>query len=112
MPDVTPDPKPTRAPRKPYRRKVASRKQWEIIRAEKLGPCRVCTDPASNGHDFGLIQLYHLRPRAHGGDDVAANIVPLCPSCHGKVTRHDLRATALLMAALTDAERAYMERRR
>ena len=29
-----------------YRRKVASAKQWQAIMAAKIGPCRVCCDPA------------------------------------------------------------------
>jgi 5-methylcytosine-specific restriction endonuclease McrA len=112
-PDVTPDPKSRTLdrPRKRYRRKVASRKQWEKISAAKLGPCRVCCDPAHNGARFGLIQLHHIVARVHGGDDCADNIAPLCVDCHDAVTRRDATASRSLLESLTDAEYAYMVER-
>ena len=91
-----------------YRRKVASPKQWQAIIAAKQGPCRVCGDPCSNGRVFGTIQFHHLVSRAHGGDDVADNIVPLCPRCHEVVTRGWDTARELLAASLSDAEYAYV----
>jgi hypothetical protein len=102
-----------------YRRKVASPKQWQAISAAKLGPCRVCCDPGRNGSAFGLIQLHHLVSRQDGGDDVADNIVPLCPKCHEKVTARGLVFSGglyvpigeVLLAMLTDAEYAYMIQR-
>lgn len=97
---------------KRYRRKVASPKQWQAIVAAKVGPCRVCLDPASNGLLHGHVQFHHLVSRAALGDDVPDNIVPLCPSCHGLVTKLDPHALALLAASLTDAERAYVDGRR
>lgn len=98
-PDVTPDPKARTLdrPRKKYRRKVASRKQWEAIVAAKRGPCRVCCDPAGNGSVFDLIQLHHTVARVHGGDDCADNIAPLFPDCHSAVTRRDATASRSLL---------------
>jgi 5-methylcytosine-specific restriction endonuclease McrA len=86
-----------------YRRKVASPKQWAAIRAEKLGPCRVC-----GFTDERLIQLHHLVSRAQGGDDVAANLVPLGWQCHKHVTERDGDTLRRLAEALTDAEYAYV----
>lgn len=90
-----------------YRRKVASPKQWQAIQAAKIGPCRICRDPASNGKLYGRVHMHHVVPRSRGGDDIADNIVPLCPDCHDKVTRHDAVYLVCLELSLTAAERAY-----
>ena len=92
---------------KRYRRKVASNKRWQQLQDEKIGPCRICTDPGTNGSVHGKIQLHHIVPRDQGGDDVAENLVPLCPDCHGKVTRLDASFIVALELSLTPEERAY-----
>jgi hypothetical protein len=106
-----PHPKPDRIPRKPYRRRVASAKQWAAILEEKLGPCRVCGAAAWNGGDFPKVQMHHVVSRGHFGDDVAENIVPLCLECHDEVTRRMPATCLLLVASLEDAEYAYMIQR-
>jgi 5-methylcytosine-specific restriction endonuclease McrA len=105
-----PDPKARSLERgeRRYRRKVASPKRWQAIIDAKVGPCRVCTDPASNGSQFGKIHFHHLVSRAQGGDDVADNIVPLCPTCHDAVTRNVQSTLGVLALMLTDAEYAYI----
>ena len=105
--DASPDPKPARLPRKPYRRQVASRKQWARIAAEKTGPCRVCGS-VGNGRVESKIKLHHVVSRAHFGGDTADNIVPLCLSCHDRVTRREPLPSYGLLLTLTDAEYAYM----
>jgi hypothetical protein len=102
-----PNPKPARLPRKPYRRQVASRKQWERIKAEKTGPCRVCGS-VENGKVESKVQLHHVVSRAHYGGDVPDNIVPLCLRCHEFVTRREPLPCYGLLLQLTDAEYAYM----
>jgi 5-methylcytosine-specific restriction endonuclease McrA len=109
-PDVTPHTKDKQLARgeRRYRRKIASAQEWQRIADAKRGPCRVCTDPASNGSRFGLIQFHHIVPRSPwAGDDVADNIAPLCPGCHEDVTRRDGWACRALIESLTDAEYAY-----
>lgn len=108
-PDVTPYPKASQLARgeRRYRRKIASPKQWQAIQAAKLGPCRVCGEQANNGIVHGLIQLHHLVPRDLGGDDVADNIVPLCPSCHDHITNRSHTTALILCSSLTDAEYTY-----
>lgn len=91
-----------------YRRRVASPKQWQAIREAKIGPCRVCCDPATNGRLYGRIQLHHLLSRAQGGDDVVENIVPLCPECHERVTRRCADECLALADNLEDGEYAYL----
>jgi 5-methylcytosine-specific restriction endonuclease McrA len=88
-----------------YRRKVASPKQWQAIIAAKRGPCRIS---AQMGAPVGAVEYHHLVPRDLGGDDVADNIVPLCSSCHARVTGRQPIALRLLAQSLTDAEYAYV----
>lgn len=90
-----------------YRRHVASAKGWQRIQNEKLGPCRICRDPGRNGSLFGKIALHHVVPRDLGGDDYAANIVPLCFDCHTAVTALRPKACRALLGKLTKDERAY-----
>jgi 5-methylcytosine-specific restriction endonuclease McrA len=92
---------------KRYRRKVASRKQWARIAAEKLGPCRVCGS-VENGRVESRIQLHHVVSRSHGGDDTADNIVPLCLACHEQITRREPLPSFGLLVSLSNAEHAYM----
>lgn len=108
-----PDPKArtlARGPRK-YRRKVASPKQWQAIIAAKQGPCRVCVAPATNGGGARVVQFHHIVARAHGGDDVADNIAPICRRCHERLTARWEAPSRAFLAALTDAEYAYMIQR-
>lgn len=87
-------------------RHKASVEEWESLRQDKLymRPCRVCRQRADT--------LHHLVARSLGGDDCAANLVPLCGhgtvGCHGLVEHWDERACLLLGASLTDAERSYV----
>jgi 5-methylcytosine-specific restriction endonuclease McrA len=108
--DAMPRPKSAQLARgqRRYRRHVASPKQWQALQAAKIGPCRVCLDPASNGRMHGHIQFHHLVSREDHGDDYADNLVPLCPSCHNLVTRRNSIECRLLLDNLTDAEYAYM----
>lgn len=94
-PEVTPDVKP-----RP--RIMASRTVWKKLRLAKDGPCRICGTPPPN-------ELHHLYSRARGGDDVAANLVPLCTVDHDRVTCLDPVALRVLFAALTDVEYEYVE---
>jgi 5-methylcytosine-specific restriction endonuclease McrA len=86
-----------------YRRKVASRKQWQAIIDEKGSRCRLqlC------GGVLSPIEYHHVVSRSHGGDDVADNIVPLCAICHGMVTRR-VFPEASLADRLYEPERAYV----
>lgn len=90
-----------------YRRKVASAKQWQAIIAAKLGPCRCCGSAATNGKLYGRIELHHVVPRDRHGDDLADNIVPLCPDCHAAITAGNMLVGSQLVAALEPAEITY-----
>ncbi len=110
MTDVTPHPKDAQLARGPrrYRRKVASPKQWQAIQSAKQGPCRACPTVYRNGSVPPSVQLHHLVSRQDGGDDLADNIVPLCPACHRYVTERLPAECKRLLSSLTDAEYAYM----
>lgn len=109
MTDAKPFPKRSQLHRPARRPKriVATKAQWAVIAAAKLGPCRVCCDPCRNGKIYGLAQFHHLVPRSQMGDDVPDNIVPLCLFCHGDVTRRVSSSLRKLAESLTDAEYAY-----
>lgn len=91
-----------------YRRKIASPKQWQAIVAAKIGPCRVCGQAAYNGGTFPKVHLHHIVARQDHGDDVPANIVPLCLDCHDKVTRRAPLESTIMLRTLTAEEWAYM----
>lgn len=95
-----------RGERREYRFR-ANRAQWKILRETKVGPCRVCHDPAANGHVHGRIKLHRLIPRDFGGDDFAANLVPLCPNCYELVEHRDPPTVLLMLASLTGREVFY-----
>ena len=94
-----------------YRRKVASPKQWQALRAEKLDGmlCRVCDGYRQEDYTYTLTMgLHHLIPRGQGGDDVADNLVPLHNVCHDDVhNRRDQDVIRNLLGSLSDAEYAY-----
>jgi len=85
---------------KPAPRIVASPVQWFALRAEKDGHCRICGNAPPN-------ELHHIVARSRRGDDVAENLVPLCPGCHDLIERRNHFALASLLASLTSAEAAY-----
>lgn len=66
---------------KPARRLVNRRAGQVKVAAE--GQCRSCRNR------YGL-ERHHLVPRSLGGDDVEANIVPLCQDCHGTFERQSV----------------------
>lgn len=88
-----------------YRRKVASPAQWQRIMEEKGATCRIAE--RFDVHDTH-IEYHHLLSRAQGGDDVAANIVPLCESHHRLITTRSPYMLKVLAELLSDAEYAYI----
>jgi len=101
---VTTDPKPVP-------RHVAERDEWDAIVLAKTGPCRGCGGPASSFH--------HVVPRGQRGDDVPANVIPLCGTgttgCHGAITTHTPGWEAIASAirgSLSPAETQYVYAKR
>jgi len=104
----TPDPKTRPTGKGRAFRIVATKDEWATIAAAKQGPCRVCVLPESNGSYWKQIELHHVIPRSRGGDDVPANIVPLCRYCHGLVSAYDAEALRKLGRSLSPDERGYV----
>lgn len=91
--DTNPDPKPAK-------RIVATRSQWADLRFEKLGMCRICDAPYT--------ELHHLVSKSLRGDDIAANLVPLCHACHVGVELHSPTLCSLLRNKLRPEELRYI----
>ena len=87
-----------RGERRHHRRK-ASPGTWQRIIDAKRGPCRICGDSP--------VEYHHLVPRSQGGDDTAANIVPLCRICHARVEVVDRKAVDALVRSLSVEELSY-----
>ncbi len=89
---------------KPLKRHKADIDEWKIIRRLKSGRCRVCGNLPTT--------LHHLIGKDLGGDDLPANMVPLCGSgtsgCHGLVEEFDLKACQTLRISLTEQEIGYV----
>ena len=83
-----------------YRRKVASRKEWERIKVEKMGPCRVCSTRL-------FVDPHHIVLREHGGDDLPENVAPVCRDDHAALHNRAPAIVRLFLSRLTDAEYAY-----
>lgn len=93
-----------RGPKRPARIK-ASRARWVELRREKLGACR-CYG-VGLGPCLGRVELHHIVPRAQLGDDLAANLAPLCTSHHRCITERHEQHLLRFAECLTDAEYAY-----
>lgn len=97
-----------RAGREPDPRPVHRLRNRNAGRVKCLSPeseCRLC------GTRRGL-ERHHLVPRSQTGDDVDANLVPLCGpfenACHRRITENDADALALLRGRLWPEEEAYV----
>lgn len=66
-----------------------------------------CGNP--NCHTLLTIELHHLTYVSDGGDDLAHNPLPLCPTCHARhhvtkeIPTESLRAWKMLLLALNEA---------
>jgi HNH endonuclease len=43
--------------------------------------CEICNF-SFRAQDSSRLHKHHIRPIAHGGDDIASNLILLCPNCH------------------------------
>ena len=86
---------------KPSKRYRASQAEWSgIYEAFKGAGCRICEEYP--------IELHHVLPRSHSGDDVIVNLVPLCRVCHARVEARDPVARAALRESFSEAHIAYL----
>ena len=90
---------------KPVKRWRASTKQWARIREQFRGkPCQVCGGKWNS--------LHHIVPRSQSGCDVAANLAPLCMTCHDEIHARNNQIRGKLAASLTHVQRVYILNRK
>lgn len=92
------DPRPARRIIDP---RAGRRKVW------LEGRCRAC--------GAGHLERHHLVPRSLGGDDVDANLIPLCLLCHDAFERspsHRRIVGRIIRATLLPDELAYIIERK
>lgn len=89
-------------------------------KAEAEGRCRVCklrSRPQWLGASaFTGLSRHHLVRRSQGGDDVDANMIPLCgggtTGCHGLAERRHRNVLEKIRANLTPEEESYVLERK
>lgn len=103
---------------RPRRRIVAPEAGKAKVEAE--GRCRVCRRRSlpwwKGGSRMSGLTRSHLVPRTHGGDDVDANIMPLCGmgagTCHHLSELGDLGMRMAIRTAMTEEEEGYVIERK
>lgn len=86
---------------KPLKRYRASKEEWAgIHKAFTHERCWICSGRWSD--------LHHILSRGQGGDDVVANLAPLCRECHTRVEQRDIRTRSLLRGALLPSHYEYL----
>ncbi len=82
----------------------ASQFEWSgIHQAFEDERCWVC--------DEVWTELHHILARSHSGDDVVANLAPLCRECHRRIEARDSEARSLVRQALMPSNIAYLRSR-
>lgn len=86
---------------KPQKRHRATQAEWNDIRdAFSEDRCWVCDQPWA--------ELHHILNRSHSGDDVVANLTPLCRECHRRIEARDPICRSLIRQALMPSNLAYL----
>jgi 5-methylcytosine-specific restriction endonuclease McrA len=101
MPEVTPDPKPVSR----HRDRRAGRDKLKRDRK-----CRGCGQIHLN------VFRHHIVPKgSQGGDDVDANLIPLCSLCHDDLHHHPgeerIKVRLAVRESLREEELAYVEQK-
>jgi len=82
----------------------ASQSEWSgIHQAFEDDRCWVC--------DEVWTELHHILARSHSGDDVVANLAPVCRECHARIEARDSEARSLLRQAFMPSNIAYLRSR-
>jgi len=65
-------------------------RRWQKIRGMVLAESPLCADPhgthAERGEVVLATEVHHIRPLRDGGTHRRSNLMPLCKSCHSKIT--------------------------
>ncbi|QQS61302.1 MAG: HNH endonuclease [Candidatus Moraniibacteriota bacterium] len=55
---------------------------------KKIGGCSSCGGGVSGGsRQNAILEIHHIIPREHGGDESVENGISFCRNCHGEVHR-------------------------
>ena len=55
---------------------------------KKIGGCSSCGGGVSGGNrQSAILEIHHIIPREHGGDESVENGISFCRNCHGEVHR-------------------------
>ena len=100
---------------KPAKRMKASRWRWSVMRELLLKSGTRCVGCGTSSR----LSLHHVVPKSLGGDDLIANLVPLCGSgtegCHGiyegRLEGWEAVADGI-RAALSPIQRAFVVRKK
>jgi len=59
----------------------------EYVKRLANGVCDLCEQPApfQTKQNEAYLECHHITWLAHGGEDIIANTVALCPNCHRKM---------------------------
>ena len=62
-------------------------KRWKAIRDAFIRSNPLCAECSERGRTVLAVVVHHVRPKAEGGGDEAANLRALCVSCHERTKR-------------------------
>ena len=60
--------------------------QWRKIRAIFLSENPLCEMCKQEGRYIDATEVHHIKPLSEGGGNEFENLMPLCKSCHSRIT--------------------------
>lgn len=76
--------------RRKYNRSSETKKrynyQWRKLRARFLKQNPLCTICKQQGRYTAATEVHHIKPLGEGGNNELSNLMPLCKSCHSRIT--------------------------
>lgn len=60
--------------------------QWRKFRARFLNNHPLCEQCRLNGRYTPSTEIHHIKPLSEGGTNDENNLMPLCKSCHSRIT--------------------------
>lgn len=61
-------------------------RQWQRIRARFLNKNPLCEQCKKEGRYTAATEVHHIQPLSAGGTNDERNLMPLCKSCHSRIT--------------------------
>ena len=60
--------------------------QWRKLRARFLNAHPLCEQCKLEGRYTTATEVHHIKPLSDGGTNDESNLMPLCKSCHSRIT--------------------------